>query len=323
MTTESEKMDEPTGKSPRRPSDAEIQAAVPRERGGREVKVGIFVIVGILSAIAVLFVLTDPATLRGRYILVTQLENAGGIRRADPVQMRGVNIGRIHGFDMRGSVVNITLEIEGQWQIPRDSHTRLTGQGLFGGRTMEIIPGETQEPARDWDTIPSLGGAGGFMESAENLGTQATGVLEQLGQLFAEPTVANVRASTAELQALIAELRLIAGIQRQQLGQLTASLNRTAAGLETASGAAPDVARAAARADSVLAQLNRTSATLDVAASALGELLSRVERGEGTLGRLTSDEALYENVNRAAEAIALLATDIRENPGRYVRIEIF
>ncbi len=38
--------------------------------------------------------------MRGRYMLVTTVENAGGVRRGDPVEMRGVIIGRINGFEM-------------------------------------------------------------------------------------------------------------------------------------------------------------------------------------------------------------------------------
>ena len=296
---------------------------VPRERGGREVKVGIFVVLGILAAVAVLYVLTDPATLRGRILLVTPFENAGGIRRGDPVQMRGVNIGRINAFELSGGLVNITMEIEGEWEIPSDSYTRLTGQGLFGGRTMEVIPGTAATMAESWDTIRSSGTTEGLLSSAESIGTQATDVLSHLNQLLSEPTISTVQTTTIELQALVAELRAIAQVQRAQLGALTSSLNRSAEGLETASGAAPDVARAAARADSALLVLNRTSATLDVAATSLSEILGRVQGGQGTLGRLTTDDSLYVNLNRAADAIAQLAADIRLNPDRYLRIQIF
>lgn len=307
----------------RQPTDEEIRTVVPRERGGREIKVGIFVILGILSAIAVLYTLTDPATLRGRYLLVTALEDAGGIRRGDPVQMRGVNIGRINGFELTGGQVNIRLEIEGEWEIPTDSYTRLTGQGLFGGRTMEVIPGDATTMVEGWDTIPSVGSEGSLLSSAETLGTQATDVLTHLNQLLAEPTITSVRTTTSELQALVTELRAIAQVQRQQIGALTESLTRSAEGLETASRSAPAVATAVARADSALLVLNRTSTTLDRAAGSLNEILARVEGGEGTLGRLTTDDSLYVSLNRAADAIALLAEDIRLNPRRYLSIQIF
>ena len=307
------------------PTDEEIHRTVPRERGGREVKVGLFVILGLIAGISVLYVLTDPATFRGRYLLVANFTDAGGIRRGDPVQMRGVIVGRINGFEMSGDQVHIRMEIEGEWEIPSDSRTRLTGQGLFGGRTMEIIPGEARTYAQAWDTLVGSSGMGeGLMASAEALGAQASDVLTNLNAILDEPTVGSVRTTASEIKALVTELRAIAEGQRQQLVALTSSLNRSAEGIETATeGVAPDIARAAARADSAMSALNRTSATLDVAAVSLGVILARVEGGEGTLGRLSGDDSLYLSLNRAAEAIALLAQDLRENPDRYIRIRFF
>jgi phospholipid/cholesterol/gamma-HCH transport system substrate-binding protein len=291
--------------------------------GGREARVGVFVILGLLSVVAVLFLMTDPATLRGRYMVVTSHPDAGGIRKGDPVQMRGVNIGRVNSFEMVGSGVNVTLEIEGAWRIPVDSHTRLAGQGIFGGRTMEVVPGTSSQMVEEWGMIPAATADTGLLETAESVGAEAQRVMEQLNLLLAEPTVSTLKNTTSELQALVGDLREAVLRQRDEINDLTASLNRSAAGLETAAGAAPDVARAAARADSTLVRLLGTSATLDHAVVALDDVLTRMQAGEGTLGRLSRDDALYVNLNRAAEALTLLVTDVRENPRRYIRIGIF
>ena len=72
-----------------------------------------------------------------------------------------------------------------------------------------------------------------------------------------------------------------------------------------------------------MAQLQITARSLDRSAASLDTILSRFAAGEGTLGRLSRDDSLYVNLNRAAEAIALLMTDVRENPRRYIRIGIF
>lgn len=311
---------------PRRrgPSDEEIEAVVPRDRGRRELRVGAFVLAGGLAVVAALFLLTDPATLRGRYMLVTQVADAGGIRGGDPVQMRGVNIGRVDGFEMtRDGEVNIRLEIEGEWEVPEDSYTRLAGAGLFGGRTMQVIRGTSQTILEPWDTLASTGEEGGLLESAESLSSRAEDVLSRIGATLDDPTIGAMKGTATELQALVGELRAIASVQRSQLADLTASLNRAAGGFEEAAEGGPAVARAAARADTALLALNRTSATLDEVATSLGTVLGRIERGEGTLGRLTADDSLYVALNQAAQSIHLLAEDIRLNPDRYVRITVF
>jgi phospholipid/cholesterol/gamma-HCH transport system substrate-binding protein len=311
-------------KARRTPSDEELGAAIPRERGSQDLRVGLFVIVGFVSFIIVLFLMTDPATLRGRYMVVTTMEDAGGVRKGDPVQMRGVNIGRIHGFEMTpDGAVDVTMEIEGEWEIPETSQVLLGEAGLFGGRTVEVIPGPGQTMVEEWDTIAGEGEGASLLETAGDLGVKAEAVLDRLNEALAGPTMGAVERSATELQALISELRQLASVQRVQLADLTESLNRSAQGLEDVSGAGADVASAVARADSTLLTLNRTSATLDRAAASLDTVLARLEAGEGTLGRLSVDESLYDNLNEAAESLAALATDIRENPKRYLTVEVF
>jgi phospholipid/cholesterol/gamma-HCH transport system substrate-binding protein len=312
-------------RSARRPTDEELAAAVPHEGSGREFRIGIFVLLGLVSFITVLFLLTDPATLRGRYMVVTELLHAGGIRRGDPVQMRGVNIGRVHGFEMTDDGrVAVTLEIEGEWGIPRGSEAVLAESGLFGGRTLEVVAGPGDEPMAEGDTMPGRDEGGGVMDVAGRVAEEAEVVLQRLAMVLDTPTVGAVRTSAHEVEGLTRELRALLSEQREEIVRLTATLNRAAAGLETTADAAgPELASAAARADSLLAGLEQTRGRLDSALGSLDSVLGRMERGEGTLGRLSRDEALYDNLAAAVISLDSLLVDIRLNPKRYVTIEIF
>lgn len=305
------------------PSDEEIMDAVPRGASGREARLGVFVLVGLVSFVLILFLLTDPATFRGRYLIQTRVEDAGGVRAGDPVQMRGVNIGRVSGFEMtEDGLVDITLEIEGEWNIPEDSYTRLAGAGLFGGRTMEVVRGDAESYVNGGDRIPGEGDSGDPLEQFTQLGDQAGSVMDRVETLLSGETVESVQGSARELEGLLQELAALMDDQRGALNDLTGSLNRSAEGLEAAVGG-PEAARAVARADSALAVLGDVTDNLDVASSSLRTVLERMERGEGTLGRLSRDEALYDNLNRAVERMAFLAEDIQENPGRYIRLSVF
>lgn len=310
--------------SARRLSDEELMAAVPRGTGGREASVGLFVLLGLVSFIVVIFWMTDPATLRGRYMLVTTVDNAGGVRSGDPVQMQGVNIGRVNGFEMVGQgLIYITLEIEGEWRIPRGSRTEMGEAGLFGGRTMTIVRGESGEYLAEGDTIPGEGAAAGLMGSVGELSEQAGSVLSSIDSLLNQETVGSIQETIRDLDELIVGLSEVTQEQRGQLATLTASLTRSAEGIESAAAAGPDVASAIARADSAMAMLAGASENLDAVSASLRTVLGRIEAGEGTLGRLSTDDALYQNLNDAAASLDSLLTDLRANPNRYINISIF
>jgi phospholipid/cholesterol/gamma-HCH transport system substrate-binding protein len=304
------------------PTDEELRNAVPRGLVRRDFQVGIFVILGMASLLAALFLLTDPSTFRGRYLVTTVVQDAGGIRKGDPVQMRGVNIGRVQGFVMGPEGVRITLELEGVWSLPEDSRTRLVSSGILGGKTVEIVPGESPEPLRPGGNLPGENRPG-LLDFPAELGQNAENVLERIQTLLDAPTLEAVQSSAAELRVLLGQRSSLAEAQGEEVARLTASLNRSAQGLEAAAGSGEDWARAVARADSALAVANETSRSLLRASASLEVILGRMEAGEGTLGQLSTDSTLYETLTQAVEGVRALVVDIRENPGRYVKIEIF
>lgn len=317
--------EKPQSGAPRRLSDEELLEAVPSGIGGKEAKVGFFVLLGLISFVVVLFWMTDPATLRGRYLVVTTVEDAGGVRSGDPVQMQGVNIGRVHDFEMVGpGRVDITLEIEGAWSIPQGSRTVFGEAGLFGGRTLVIERGQASAMMQPGDTLAGEGGAsGGLLGSVDELSAQAGSVLSAMDSLLNPATIDNVQGSARELEQLLTELSAVTREQRATIGELTETLSRAASGLETAAGAGPDVARAAARADSAMAVLAATTENIDAATASLRSVLARMDAGEGTLGRLSTDDSLYVNLNEAVQSINALVQDLQANPSRYINVSIF
>lgn len=307
------------------PSDEEILAATPRGSGSKEAQVGIFVLIGLVSFVIVLFWMTDPATLRGRYMLVTEVEHAGGVRAGDPIQMQGVNIGRVNDFEMLDdNRVVISMEIEGQWAIPLGSRTVMGEAGLFGGRSLEIVRGPGPGVYAEGDTLMGEGARGsGLLSDVDQLSAQAESVLGSINTMLNDSTVGAVQGSARELERLLTSLSAVTTEQRVALQELTATLNSAAEGIESASEAGPDLARAVARADSAMVMLRTTGESLDAATVSLRTILDRMERGEGTLGRLSVDESLYVNMNTAAESLNALLTDLQENPNKYINISIF
>jgi phospholipid/cholesterol/gamma-HCH transport system substrate-binding protein len=308
------------GRGPRR-SDQELERATPPATGGREVRVGVFVILGILGVLTLLFLLTDPGTFRGRYNLVALVDDAGGVRKGDPVQMRGVNIGRVRDFSLEDAGVAIVLEINGQWRIPEDSRARLAGVGLLGGRTVEILPGTAETTLRGGAEIPGESSAD-LGDLAGIIGEEVEDILSRIRTVLADTTLEAVQGTAEEARRLVRDLTSVVEEQRRELSATMASLRRSAEGIE-AVATAPELERTLARADTTLARLQEAGGRLEEASTSLNVVLGRIERGEGTLGLLSTDEALYRNLTGASASLEALLDDIRENPGRYIRLRIF
>jgi phospholipid/cholesterol/gamma-HCH transport system substrate-binding protein len=294
---------------------------MPVRSRGREVWTGVFVLAGLLAVLTALFTLTDAATFRGRYLVTTVVPDAGGIRRGDPVQMRGVNIGRVQRFQMVPEGVAIRLELEGEYTVPRDSRVVLRSSGLLGGVVADIEPGGSAEKLRGKDLLPGVR-AGGVFDLADDVGSRASDVLGQLREALSDQTVSALGDGATELRVLLGELNLLAAEQRQGLAELSRSLSRSAAGVErVATG--PELERIMGRLDAMAERTESVTESLGRASRSLELALERVERGEGTLGRLSTDSELYENVSQAAASLDSLLQDVRLRPERYFRVRLF
>ncbi len=297
-------------------------AAVPASSSLREVWVGVFVLLGLVSVLVALLAFTHPNMFRGRYAVTTVVESAGGVRKGDPVQMLGVAVGRIQGFTIApGGGVALQMQLEREHTIPDDSRVVLRTQSMLSGKVAEIIPGTSPTPVRAGAVLAGMN-EDGIFENAGELGTQADAVMSRVQALLSEQTVGAVGGSAAELQSLLVALSGTVAEQRAELQALTTSLRRSASGVERATSG-EELERSLVQIDQLTAQLNETSATLDQATTSMAVILGRLERGEGTLGKLSTDASLYDNWNQAAENLNRLTEDIQQNPRRYLNLRVF
>jgi phospholipid/cholesterol/gamma-HCH transport system substrate-binding protein len=310
-------------------TDTTVPAPPPSSRGqNRELWVGLFVILGVGLTLTLLFTLTDAALFRGRYIVTTHLTNAGGIRKGDPVQMRGVNIGRVQRFKISEQGVDLRLEIEGEYAVPTDSRVELASAGLLGGMVARVVPGTASTSVGNGSvlqgSIPPQ-----IMDEANTIAAQTKKVLGRAQALLSDKTVDGVEASAQELQGLLKELSATTAEQRKELKVLTASLRATSVNLEKATSG-PELERAIKRLDAISQKAEASAQSLERGSHSLEEVLGRIERGEGTFGKLSKDEALYTSINKTVENLNGASTDLREllqdlkkNPKRYVKLSLF
>ncbi len=303
---------------------AEMEEAVPEQVGKRQVRIGLFVLGGLIATTVLLFWLTNPSFWRGRYRITTTVDNAMGLRTGDPVQMRGVTIGDVDAFELRGqedSVV-ITLEIEGRWPIPEGSTTQLIQPGLMAPRTVEVLPGPGPGTVGRGDNIPGIARRG-LLDDTEGLGEKGQIALDKIDELLSEKNLDAISGSAQGLNDLVAELSDLVKSERENLAEVIESFRRAADGLAEATGpeVREDLASLMARGDSAMGRFNTTAESIDGLAESLEAILAPIEAGEGTLGRLIASDSLYTNMVETIESARLLLEDIRENPSRYINIK--
>lgn len=317
------------------PSPPEEGEGPPTKGSNQTLWVGVFLILAILAGLAALFILTDAAIFRGRYIVTTHVPNAGGIRRGDPVQMLGVNIGRVQRFKIDHSGVAIRLELEGEYDVPTDSHVLLKSSGLLGGMVADVVPGDSKQRLRNGDNIPGQSSEA-MMDVANRVTVQVEAALERVQRMLSDANIESVGSTTRNLEAgsgqmrkLLADMNVAVNDQRRELKGLTASLQRSAEGFEkVATG--PELKRTLEQIDAATARMDTVMTSLERTSTAVEGVMGRLDRGEGTLGKLMRDEELYRNLNAAmlnmnqtTVNINKLSEEVRRDPRKYLKLSVF
>ena len=311
-------------------TDKTAAVLAPPARGKhQELWVGLFVILGTLVTLYLLLTLTDAAMFRGRYIVSSVVKDASGVRKGDPVQMRGVGIGRVQKFLISGSGVSVYLEIEGEYSnIPTDSHVELVSAGLLGGMVARVIPGTGQEMARSGTVLAGEIPAS-IQDQADDIAGEAKKTLTRVQELLSDPMINDTHSSVAELDRLLKRLSLIAAEQQKELKALTASMREASDNVARATSR-EEIDRAMKRLDTLSASAERTATTVESSTKTLDAVLGRIQRGEGTLGKLSTDETLYTNLNKTLESVNAtslemknLLADLKANPKKYLKVSVF
>ncbi len=299
-----------------------------REGHRAELQVGILVVVSLVVLAA--GVLWISGTDLGAEVtpLHAVTSDAGAVASGDPVTYLGVEVGTVSRVTIDGRRVVVDLEVRRMDSLPADTRATIRPSGFLGGSVVQLNPGSAPELLRAGDTIqastvPEL------QNVAASVGDRAGEVMDRAGTLLSEAAVEDVHRSAEGMAATMARLREMVDEQQGSVTRLTEHLRQVSSRLDTAT-ADGRLDSTVANLDSLMAGLRRSSRELEASSESLNSLLGKMDRGEGTLGKLANDDRLYERAVDAAtrirdvsEELTALTRDLRENPGRYLKVSIF
>ena len=122
----------------------------------QETVVGIFVVIGLL-AIAYMTVKLGNVGFLGEnsYSLYAKFNRVTGLRVGNPVNMFGLEIGRVESFkmDQENQVVVVDFKINKDIQIYDDAIASIKTEGLIGDKFVSIDPGGGGDLLKNGDVI--------------------------------------------------------------------------------------------------------------------------------------------------------------------------
>src|SRR5262252_2251463 len=167
-----------------------------------ELRVGLFVLVGLAVLAAGIFYVTGAGILGPKYRIKTFLPEVSGLAKGASVKLDGVEIGNVEAIKFvarapgkavdKNKNVEVDMRIDRRYQneILTDSVASLVTEGLLGNRYVEIKRGYTGSPLKEGQEIP---------------GTEEKAIKEVVER--SSELLGNLQALTVDVQDLIAGVK--------------------------------------------------------------------------------------------------------------------
>lgn len=276
----------------------------------REVKVGAFVVAGLLGGGLIVFLIGDTRRAfesKDRYYVV--FDDVQGLSRGSPVRMGGVDIGQVAGVayseDVNDSHLRVSLDVvrSEARRIREDSVATIGAKGLLGDKMVVIRIGSTgKKPLPAGSTLPS--------EQPTDLSAMA----EKLGQIGekAEAVMTNLEKTTQTL----ADPELQADFRNA-----VRSLSHILRTVDEGDGYVSRLLRDPKEADQIsksVANLERATAELDHTLAGVDSVVARVNSGPGFAHDMIYGKGPTEavaQIGHAASELAITLEGVRKGNG--------
>ncbi len=304
-----------------------------------ELRVGIFVLVGLFVLGAGIFYVTAPGILGPKYQLKTFLPEVSGLSNGAPVRLDGVEVGNVDAIKIvprskekvdKNRNIEVDMRVDKKYReyILGDSTASLVTEGLLGNRYVNLTRGVSGLP------IPDNGEIKGTEEKAMKEVVERSA--EVLGNLSAlsenvQELIKGVREGKGSLGKLLTDDQayrhlnsilakgdeMISSVQAGQgtLGKLVASdemYTKVDKGLDNVNVILADV-----RAQKgTIGKLMYDPTLYDRAKEAItngNAVIGDVRAGKGTLGKLATDETLYNKMRDTSGNLASATAKLNEN----------
>ena len=119
--------------------------------------VGLFVVLGFIALLFLALKAGNMSSLsfQSTYPLKLKFDNIGGLKPRAPVKSAGVTVGRVStiSFDTNTYQALVTINLDQQYQFPRDTSAKILTAGLLGEQYIGLEPGGDTQMLKAGDTI--------------------------------------------------------------------------------------------------------------------------------------------------------------------------
>ena len=289
-----------------------------------EFKVGLFTLTAIIILVFSYFWFMEVMENRKYTEIKVKFENAGNIEKGSTVSILGVKKGRVKDITIESDGVILELQAELDFTLKKDAEFYIIETDIMGDVQVEILPGQENENL-DLSVIHP-----GF----RNLGI--SGLVSQLGILICD--VQALMNSITEDKEFIKSLFSFADSSQSFINKLNKSYDMNSANIENLITNASIISEKLSAiislneesinsslnlTNEVLTDFNSTLSEMDIIVKNFQNLSKKMAEEDSSFNKIITEKELYEKLLKSAVSLDSLLIDIKKNPRKYFKIEVF
>lgn len=296
------------------------------ENTSRNIRLGLFVLVGTLFLIIAFYFIGSRQNLFGStFRLSARFHNVNGLMQGNNVRFAGIDVGTVGSLEIENdsSVLVVMVLDKKVWPFIRKNAVASVGtDGLMGNKLVNIGPGgpnaplvgegdelKTLRPLEMDEMVRTLNVTNANMAV---ISSNLSGITARIGgrnifwKLLMDTSVAeNIKTSVGNLKELSAAGKSTA----YNLKDITGTLNGERSGIRRL---AADTALYD-RIKRTLEGLERTSDSAGVISGNISGLVTEMKRGRGSIGRALTDTLLVYRLDKGLRSIDSAAASFNDN----------
>lgn len=283
-----------------------IWCRLPRRVRKSDIKVGVFVLFGLVLAALVIFLIGDTRRLFERaHTYHLAFEDIAGLKKGAPVQMGGLMIGHVETIDYSKDAsdphIYVTIEVVAgaASRLRVDGVASIVNKGFLGDKMLLISRGESSEAVPSGGTVKS-DEPSDLMKKFSQIGGEAEATMGDVKRVAAaladEQLHADIRASAKKVDRILGEVTEGQGYPHRLLSD-------------------PEEAKRISR---TIENLDKSAAELALTLRDVRQLAEQVKSGPGFAHDLIYGEGVSKplaQVGSTAEELGLTLRELRTGHG--------
>lgn len=278
----------------------------------RNIRLGIFVIVGVVLLIIGLYLIGNNKNIFGRtFKLYTTFQNISGLQTGNNVRFSGIDVGTIQKIEIVNDTsirVEMIIDVDMRKFIRNNSIASIGTDGLMGNRLVNIEPVASPAPlVEPGNEIPSLKGVNteSMLRTLQLTNDNVAFVSDNLKNI-----TDNIRNSKGSVYSILVDTTLAKSFNRIMINIESVSNELSSASTEAAvilndvkhgkgiAGSLIYDTLMTGELQSAMSDIKKTGEKLSASSQELNEVLKKLNNGKGSAAVLLNDSAAAENLKQ-------------------------